>query len=64
MAKNDYLPSVSGTFNNNANFGQGRDYLGQSVRTDAFNNSASIGANMQIYNGGRIKKLQKNLNSI
>lgn len=56
MAKNDYLPSVSGTFNNNANFGQGRDYLGQSVRTDAFNNSASIGANMQIYNGGRIKK--------
>lgn len=43
MAKNDYLPSVSGTFNNNANFGQGRDYLGQSVRTDAFNNSASIG---------------------
>ena len=46
MAKNDYLPSISGTFNNNANFGQGRDYLGQSVRIDAFNVSATIGANM------------------
>ncbi len=56
IAKREYLPSVSGTFNNNANFGQSRDYLGQSVRTDAFNNSASIGANMQLYNNGRIKK--------
>jgi outer membrane protein len=55
MAKNDYLPTVS-SFNNSASFGQGRDYLGQSVRMICFQQSASIGANMQIYNGGRIKK--------
>lgn len=56
IAKKQYLPSVSGNINNNANFGQGRDYLGQSVRTDAFNNNASIGANMELYNNGRLKK--------
>lgn len=56
IAKRDKLPSVSGSFSNNANFGQGRDFLGQSVRTDASNNSASVGANIQLYNNGRIKK--------
>ena len=56
ISKRQKLPSVSGSINNNANFGQGRDYIGQSVRTDAFNNNASIGANVELYNNGRLKK--------
>ena len=56
IAKRQKLPSVSGNINNNADFGQGRDYIGQSVRTDAFNNNTSIGANVELYNNGRLRK--------
>lgn len=56
IAKKEYLPSVSGSFSNNANFGQGRDVFGNVQRNDNFSNSASVGANMQLYNNGRIKK--------
>jgi outer membrane protein len=55
MAKKEYLPSVSGTFNNSGSFGQHTS--GNTVyRSDSYNNNASVGANMQLYNNGRIKK--------
>ena len=55
MAKNDYLPTVSGSVNNTG-FGQTQGFTGSIGRNDNFNNSANIGANMQVYNGGRIRK--------
>ena len=55
MAKKEYLPSVSGTFNNSGSFGQ--HTTGNTVyRSDSYNNNASVGANIQLYNNGRIKK--------
>ena len=55
MAKKEYLPSVSGTFNNSGSFGQHTS--GNTVyRSDSYNNNASVGANIQLYNNGRIKK--------
>jgi outer membrane protein len=56
MAKNDYLPTVSGSVSNSASFGQTQGFTGSIGRNDNFNNSANIGANMQVYNGGRIRK--------
>ena len=56
MAKNDYLPNVSGSVSNSASFGQTQGFTGSIGRNDNFNNSANIGANMQVYNGGRIRK--------
>ena len=56
MAKNDYLPSASANIGNNVRFGQVPDNAGNSLRTDAFSNSASLGVSMDIYNNGRIKK--------
>ena len=55
MAKKEYLPTVSGTFNNSGSFGQ--HTVGNTVyRSDSYNNNASVGANIQLYNNGRIKK--------
>ena len=45
MAKNDYLPTVSGGVNNTANFGQSQ-YVKTIVRNDNFSNNANIGANI------------------
>lgn len=56
IAKNDYLPTVSGTLNNSASFGQTQGFTGSIGRNDNFNNSANLGANIQLYNGGRIRK--------
>lgn len=56
IAKQDYLPSVSGNIGNNANFGQSRDVFGNVRRNDNYSNNASVGANISLYNGGRIKK--------
>ncbi len=56
IAKNDYLPTVSANVNNSASFGQTQGFTGSIGRNDNFNNSANIGANMQVYNGGRIRK--------
>ena len=55
MAKKQYLPSVSGSFNNNASFGQ-QKYGNTVERSDAFNNNASVSASVELYNNGRIKK--------
>ena len=55
MAKKEYLPTVSGSFNNSGSFGQ--HTVGNTVyRSDSYNNNASVGANIQLYNNGRIKK--------
>lgn len=56
IAKREYLPSVSGTISNNASFGQGRDVFGNSNRNDNFSNSSNLGADILIYNNGRLKK--------
>ncbi len=56
IAKREYLPSVSGTVNNNFSFGQGRDFLGNTARNDNFTNSANIGADILVYNNGRLGK--------
>lgn len=56
IAKRQYLPSVSGNINNNASFGQGRDVFGNTNRNDNFSNSASVGADILVYNNGRLEK--------
>ena len=56
MAKNNYLPSVTGSVSNSASFGQTQGFSGSIGRNDNFNNNANINANIQVYNGGRIKK--------
>lgn len=56
IAKRQYLPSVSGNINNNASFGQGRDVFGNTNRKDNFSNSASVGADILVYNNGRLEK--------
>jgi outer membrane protein len=55
MAKKEYLPSVSGTINNNANFGQ--TLVGtSSIRNDSYYNGANVGASMLVFNNGRLEK--------
>ena len=55
MAKRDYLPSVSGTISNNMNFGQ--TLVGTtSIRNDSYYNGANVGANILVYNNGRLEK--------
>lgn len=55
IAKKEYLPSVSGTISNNANFGQ--TLVGtSSIRNDSYYNGANVGANILVYNGGRLEK--------
>src|SRR5690606_17696359 len=56
IAKREYLPSVSGNIGNTASFGQTSDNAGKAIRTDAFSNNASVGANMLLYNNGRLEK--------
>ena len=56
IAKRQYLPSVSGNINNNASFGQGRDIFGNTSRNDNFSNSANVGADILVYNNGRLEK--------
>lgn len=56
IAKRQYLPSVSGNLNSNTSFGQGRDIFGNSNRNDNFSNSANVGADILLFNNGRIEK--------
>ena len=56
IAKREYLPSVSGSIGNNASFGQSRDIFGNSNRNDNFTNSASVGADILVFNNGRLEK--------
>jgi len=61
IAKRQYLPSVSGNINNSATFGQGRDTFGRTGSNDNFSNSANIGADMLLFNHGRLEKnIRKN----
>lgn len=61
IAKRQYLPSVSGNINNTASFGQGRDVFGNSNRNDNFSNSANVGADILLFNNGRLEKnIRKN----
>lgn len=56
IAKRQYLPSVSGNINNTASFGQGSDDFGNTNRNDNFSNRASVGADVLLYNNGRLDK--------
>ncbi|RXM39831.1 TolC family protein [Chryseobacterium sp. CH21] len=54
-AKKEYLPSVSGSVTSGVSFGQGSLGAG-SYRNDRFNNSVGLGADMLVYNNGRLEK--------
>ncbi|MET3034628.1 TolC family protein [Chryseobacterium sp. NRRL B-14859] len=54
-AKKEYLPSVSGSITNGVSFGQGSLGAG-SYRNDRFNNSVGLGADILLYNNGRLEK--------
>lgn len=55
IAQKNYLPSVNASMGNNVSFGQAS--LGTtSIRNDQFSNSANIGADILIYNNGRLEK--------
>ena len=57
IAKREYLPSVSGSIGNNFSFGQSRDnFSGSTFRNDNFVNSANVGADLLLYNHGRLQK--------
>lgn len=56
IAKKEALPGVSGTVNNVTNFGNTIGFQGSIGRNDYYSNSASLGANIQLYNNGRIRK--------
>ncbi len=55
MAKKEYLPSVSANISNNVSFGQTSFGTG-SLRNDRFSNSANLGADILVYNNGRLEK--------
>ncbi|WP_435525704.1 TolC family protein [Chryseobacterium indoltheticum] len=55
IAQRNYLPSVNASMGNNVSFGQAS--LGTtSIRNDQFSNSSNIGADILIYNNGRLEK--------
>lgn len=54
-AKRNYLPTVSGTVGNTVSFGQTSFGTG-SLRNDRFSNSANLGADILVYNNGRLEK--------
>lgn len=57
IAKREYLPSVSGSINNNLSFGQTRDSFSRvTYRNDNFQNSSNISADMLLFNNGRLEK--------
>ncbi|MGA9212111.1 TolC family protein [Kaistella sp.] len=56
IAKRQYLPSVTGTINNNANFGQGTDIFGNTNRNDNFNNNSRVGTDILLFNNGNLEK--------
>ena len=55
IAQRQFLPSVSGNINNNVSFGQ-TQYVNTSVRNDNFSNSSNVGADILVYNNGRLEK--------
>ncbi|MDO5616157.1 MAG: TolC family protein [Cruoricaptor ignavus] len=55
MAKREKLPSVSASWSHGLNFGQ-QQFGSLIQRNDSYSNSANIGANITLYNNGRIEK--------
>ncbi|AZA72544.1 TolC family protein [Chryseobacterium indoltheticum] len=55
IAQRNYLPSVSANVGNNVSFGQASLGTG-SIRNDRFSNSANLGADILVYNNGRLEK--------
>lgn len=55
IAQKSYLPSVNANMGNNVSFGQASLGTG-SIRNDRFSNNANIGADILIYNNGRLEK--------
>lgn len=55
IAKSNYLPTVSANMGNNVSFGQASLGTG-SIRNDRFSNNANIGADILLYNNGRLEK--------
>jgi len=55
IAQRNYLPSISGTIGNTVSFGQTSFGTG-SLRNDRFSNSANLGADILVYNNGRLEK--------
>lgn len=55
IAKKNYLPSVSANVGNTVSFGQTSFGTG-SLRNDRFSNSANIGADILVFNNGRLEK--------
>jgi outer membrane protein len=55
IAKRNYLPTVSASVGNNVSFGQASLGTG-SIRNDRFSNSANLGADILVYNNGRLEK--------
>jgi len=55
IAKNGYLPTLSANMSNGVSFGQASLGAG-SFRNDRFNNSVGIGADILVYNNGRLEK--------
>lgn len=62
IAKRSYLPTVGANFSNNANFGQNVSSTGLINRTDNYNNSLGVSANVLIYNNGRLEKQVRKAN--
>lgn len=56
ISKRDHLPTVGGNINNNLTFGQGRDVFGTTNRNDNFQHSANVGADILLFNNGRLEK--------
>ncbi|KQS90237.1 TolC family protein [Chryseobacterium sp. Leaf394] len=55
IAKSNYLPTVSANMGNNVSFGRASLGTG-SIRNDRFSNNANIGADILLYNNGRLEK--------
>ena len=55
IARAERLPGVSANLSNNLSFGQQR-YINLVQRNDNFNNSLNVGADMLLYNNGRLEK--------
>ncbi|GEN75655.1 TolC family protein [Chryseobacterium hagamense] len=55
IAKRNYLPSVSANVGNTVSFGQTSFGTG-SLRNDRFSNSANLGADILVFNYGRLEK--------
>ena len=55
ISKREYLPSVSANVGNSVSFGQASLGTG-SIRNDRFSNSANLGADILVFNNGRLDK--------